>query len=671
MVNAIKKRSGINEFFGKFKKGKTANKSPSTKTGGGARAFLSKLSGGFLLPISVLSIAGLFLGIGATIATGAKDPISGNVVNPTLFAFGSFIQNLGDPIFGILPLLFAIAITISFTEEAGVAVFNAVLGYVIFSALQTVFINDVTEITTNEFGQVVIGANGKPTTQIVGYDILFAGPARTPQDLNRLVGTNLGIKSLQTSVFGGIIIGFVVQWAYHKFHTVQLPQWLAFYGGKRFVAFPVIGLMIPVTFLVLIIWPYIGFAFSWIGRNSGNLPAGLDSFIFGFIERILVPFGLHHAFYSPLWYTEAGANVADVTNQFLNAGNTINDNQLAQLATLLDGRIVTQSVPGIGQVKNIVGASIVGDSTTSLRLLGWSGGDVNYTLKDGTTGSRPILLFIQEQLGLKIGRFLQGKFSFMQWGLPAAGLAMVMAAPKENRRVAIAVVFPAAVTSFMTGVTEPIEFTFLFLAPWLFFGFHAFFCALSFMLMNVLSVHIAQSLSGGFLDLVIYGMVHVTKGTNFWWTIVIGLAYAPIYYFVFYFSITKLNIDTPGRGGNIQLFTKKDYQAKRDAAKLAAVGPDGQQIPVGNEEVVSVGEVDPQVQGIIEAYGGRENIVRTSCCASRLRIDVKDANLVDVNRLKSLGAFGVQKVSPTHVQAIFGPISELLLTKIDKALKKE
>ena len=151
----------------------------------------------------------------------------------------------------------------------------------------------------------------------------------------------------------------------------------------------------------------------------------------------------------------------------------------------------------------------------------------------------------------------------------------------------------------------------------------------------------------------------------------IGLAYAPIYYFVFFFSITKLNIDTPGRGGNIQLFTKKDYQAKRDAAKLAAVGPDGQQIPVGNEEVVSVGEVDPQVQGIIEAYGGRENIVRTSCCASRLRIDVKDANLVDVNRLKALGAFGVQKVSPTHVQAIFGPISELLLTKIDKALKKE
>ena len=643
MVNTIKKRSGINEFFGKFKKGKTANKPPSTKTGGGARAFLSKLSGGFLLPISVLSIAGLFLGIGATIVTGAKD---GDVIlNQTMNDFGLFIKNLGDPIFGVLPLLFAIAIVISFTEEAGVGVFNAVLGYVVFTALQTVFIHPV---------------NG-PDGKLAGYSVLFEGGARTPAELLNLVGDVLGFKALQTSVFGGIVIGFTVQWAYNKFHTVRLPQWLAFYGGKRFVAFPVIGLMVPVVFLFLLLWPYIGFAFNWIGQNSGKLPIGLDSFIFGFIERTLVPFGLHHAFYSPLWYTAAGADVAAQVNTFIADGGKVNPDQLKQLAELLGGSVSDGK---------IIGQSVFGDSTTSLKLLGWTGGDVRYTLPGSSTEiSKPIYLFIQDT-GLRIGRFLQGKFSFMQWGLPAAGLAMVMAAPKENRQVAIAVVFPAAVTSFMTGVTEPIEFTFLFLAPWLFFGFHAFFCALSFMLMNVLSVHIAQSLSGGFLDLVLYGMVHVTKGTNFWWTIVVGLAYAPIYYFVFYFAITKLNIDTPGRGGNIQLFTKKDYQAKKDAAKLAVAGPGGQQIPVGSESALSA-EVDPQTQGIIEAYGGKENIVRTSCCASRLRIDVKDANLVDVNRLKALGAFGVQKVSPTHVQAIFGPISELLLTKIDKALKKE
>ena len=657
MVNAIKKRSGINEFFGKFKKGKTANKSPSTKTGGGARAFLSKLSGGFLLPISVLSIAGLFLGVGATIVNGAKE--GDVVVNQALNDFGLFIQLLGNPVFDVLPLLFAIAIVISFTEEAGVAVFNAVLGYVIFTGLQTVFIHPITST-------VIDPTDNTKKEIITGYNVLFGGGARSPAELLNLVGTPLGFRALQTSVFGGIIIGFVVQWAYRKFHTIRLPQWLAFYGGKRFVAFPVIGLMIPVVFLFLLLWPYIGYAFNWIGQNSGKLPIGLDSFIFGFIERILVPFGLHHAFYSPLWYTAAGADVAAQINTFIDQGGKVDSGQLEMLAKLLGNN---STLAGVVNGK-IVGQAVFGDSTTSLKLLGWTGGDIRYTLPNTNTEiSKPIFLFIQD-IGLRVGRFLQGKFSFMQWGLPAAGAAMVMAAPKENRQVAIAVVFPAAVTSFVTGVTEPIEFTFLFLAPWLFFGFHAFFCALSFMLMNVLSVHVPQSFSGGFLDLVIYGMIPVTKGTNFWWTIVVGLAYAPIYYFVFYFSITKLNIDTPGRGGNIQLFTKKDYQAKKDAAKLAAAGPGGQQVPVGSESAFS-DEVDPQTQGIIEAYGGRENIVRTSCCASRLRIDVKDANLVDVNRLKALGAFGVQKVSPTHVQAIFGPISELLLTKIDKALKKE
>ena len=193
MVNTIKKRSGINEFFGKFKKGKTANKPPSTKTGGGARAFLSKLSGGFLLPISVLSIAGLFLGIGATIVTGAKD---GDVIlNQTMNDFGLFIKNLGDPIFGVLPLLFAIAIVISFTEEAGVGVFNAVLGYVVFTALQTVFIHPVND----------------PDGKLAGYSVLFEGGARTPAELLNLVGDVLGFKALQTSVFGGIVIGFTVQ----------------------------------------------------------------------------------------------------------------------------------------------------------------------------------------------------------------------------------------------------------------------------------------------------------------------------------------------------------------------------------------------------------------------------------------------------------------------------
>lgn len=628
MVSTEKKKMfNANEFFSKFKRGKRGQ-SISTKTGGGGvRAFMSKLSGAFLLPISVLSIAGLFLGVGATIA--------GNAPAGAGRDFGDFVKQLGDPIFGVLPLLFAVAITISFTEEAGVAVFNAVIAYAVFSGIQSVFIKEI----RNSDGA------------LLGYNVLFGGPGREKGDLLGLVGKSIGINSLQTSVFGGIIIGFVVQWAYHKFHTTKLPQWLAFYSGKRFVAFPVIGLMIPTAFAFLLLWPYVGFVFNWIGRNSGKVGFGIDSFIFGFIERSLVPFGLHHVFYSPLWYTAAGADVAALVNDFIKAGNTINHDDLLQLSNVLKGEL--KLVDGVWRIN---GASVLGDSTTSLALLGYTGNNIRYTLKSSTTEqSKPLLMFIQDELGLRIGRFLQGKFSFMQWGLPAAGAAMVMAAPKENRRVAIGVVFPAALTCFVTGVTEPIEFTFLFLAPLMFFGFHAFMCALSFMLANVMNVHIAQSFSGGFLDLVLYGMVPVLKGTNFWWVIVVGLAYAPIYYFVFFFWIKKADLATPGRGGNVKLFTKKDYLASKDAA----AGADAES------------GADPQTMAIIEAFGGADNIVTTANCASRLRFDVKDANLVDVDKMKAHGAFGVQKTSATHVQVIFGPVSETLKTKIDKALKNK
>ena len=626
MVSTEKKKMfNANEFFSKFKRGKRGQ-SVSTKTGGGGvRAFMSKLSGAFLLPISVLSIAGLFLGVGATIA--------GNAPAGAGRDFGDFVKQLGDPIFGVLPLLFAVAITISFTEEAGVAVFNAVIAYAVFSGIQSVFIKEIRN------------SNGA----LLGYNVLFGGPGREKGDLLGLVGKSIGINSLQTSVFGGIIIGFVVQWAYHKFHTTKLPQWLAFYSGKRFVAFPVIGLMIPTAFAFLLLWPYVGFVFNWIGRNSGKVGFGIDSFIFGFIERSLVPFGLHHVFYSPLWYTAAGADVAALVNDFIKAGNTINHDDLTQLSNVLKGEL--NLVDGVWQIN---GALVLGDSTTSLALLGYNKNDITFT-KEGKEYSKPLLMFIQDELGLKIGRFLQGKFSFMQWGLPAAGAAMVMAAPKENRRVATGVVFPAALTCFVTGVTEPIEFTFLFLAPLMFFGFHAFMCALSFMLANIMNVHIAQSFSGGFLDLVLYGMVPVLKGTNFWWVIVVGLAYAPIYYFVFFFWIKKADLATPGRGGNVKLFTKKDYLASKDAA----AGADAES------------GADPQTMAVIEAFGGADNIVTTANCASRLRFDVKDANLVDVDKMKAHGAFGVQKTSATHVQVIFGPVSETLKTKIDKALKNK
>ncbi len=625
--------SSIKEKFFFWKK----DRKVSTKTGGGMKAFLSKLSGAFLLPIAVLAIAGLFLGIGSTIASNCPDGSGGQT-------FGNFIKELGNPLFGALPLLFAAAIAVSFTEEAGVAVFNSIIGYLIFSAIQAVFITPVYA----EAGD------------LIGYKILFGGGWRNPEDLKALVGGMLGFNVMQTSVFGGIVVGFVVQWAYKKFHTIQLPQVISFFGGKRFVALAVVLLMIPLVFAFLLFWPYIGYIFNWIGKNSGKIPYGFDSFIFGFIERSLVPFGLHHVFYSPLWYTSAGGDVSVELKNWLSDPNVkilasdlkdlmkalgLSDNELNNLG-LSD---LTQYV-GIADF-NFIPGSVQGDSTTTLALMGVNTNTIHYEI-NGVKHSESVYMFVQNELGIKLGRFLDGKFSFMQWGLPFAGAAMVMAAPKENRKVALGTVFPAALTCFVTGVTEPLEFTFLFLAPALFFGFHAFMCALSFLMANVLSVHIGMAFSGGFLDLVVYGMVPVMKGTNFWWTIVVGMAYIPIYYFGFYFWIKKADLPTPGRGGNTKLFTKKDYQNSKESS----------------EAIANESGIEPQVLSIIDGFGGRSNITKTANCATRLRFDVNDMSLVDENKLKAAGAFGMRKVSDTHVQAIFGPIADQLRIKIDNAL---
>ena len=608
------------------------NKKVSIKTGGGMKAFLSKLSGAFLLPISVLAIAGLFLGIGSTIASNTQG---------AAHTFGVFINKIGDPLFGILPLLFAAAIAVSFTEEAGVAVFNAIIGYISFSALQTVFITPVKNGDTLE-----------------GYKILFGGGWRNPSDLKALVGSTLGFDVMQTSVFGGIIVGFVVQWAYNRFHKIQLPQVISFFGGKRFVALAVLVLMIPLVFIFLLLWPYIGYIFNLIGKYSGKIPYGFDSFIFGFVERILVPFGLHHVFYSPLWYTSAGGDVSVELSKWLeNSQHSILASDLNSIMEQLKGSIsgvsdltqyVNSSTPGL----LITPGSVNGDSSTTLALMGVDTNTIHYEI-NGVKHSKPVYMFVQDELGLRLGRFLDGKFSFMQWGLPFAGLAMVMAAPKENRKLALGIVLPASLTCFVTGVTEPLEFTFLFLAPALFFGFHALMCAVSFLLANILSVHVGMALSGGLLDLIIYGMIPMMKGTNFWWTIVVGMGYIPVYYFVFYFWIKKADLPTPGRGGNTKLFTKKDYQAQK--------GSNGSDSNSG---------IEPQVLAIIDGFGGRKNISKTANCATRLRFDVKDMSLVSEDKLKAAGAFGVRKTSDTHLQVIFGPVADQLRVKIDNALSQ-
>lgn len=604
-------------------------KSANNSGAGKLRKILSKLSGAFMLPISVMSIAGLLLGVGAAIAN--------NTNSESLKQFGAFIQALGDAVFAGLPVLFAIAFVIAFTDEAGVAVFATLIGYLVFSSVQTVFITDVDN----------------------GVSILFSGAGRDPAGLTRLVGGALGFRALQTSVFGGIAVGLVVQYLYNRFHTIQLPQMISFYGGKRFVALITIPVMALLAFVFLIFWPWIGIGLNLFGASLAKVPYGFESFIFGYIERSLIPFGLHHVFYAPLWFSSAGGDAgATITEWALGQGIEV----VAKAGSAGDFDVITkaQTIPGDSLKEILIDIAknkdkFVGDSTGSIYLLKFAN-TIDYTV-DGKAFSIPLFTFLENH-GFKVGRFADGKFSGMMFGLPAAAAAMIMAAPKENRKVTAGTVIPAAGTSFVTGVTEPIEFTFLFLSPLLFWGFHAFMMALSFMFANLAGVHIPMVFSGGVLDLLIYGAVPVQKGTNFWWVLVVGLAYVPIYYFVFLFVIKWKNLETPGRGTNTKLFTKSDYLARKDKSKSAS-------------------SVDPQVLAIVDGYGGIDNITNFNNCASRLRYDIKDLSLVDEQKLKAAGVVAIKVEGQHHVQAILGPIAEQMNAKINsqrdliKALSQE
>ncbi|QGZ97689.1 PTS sugar transporter subunit IIABC [Mycoplasma sp. NEAQ87857] len=490
---------------------------------------------------------------------------------------------------------------------------NKIIGYTMKSGENTIFNGELLQF--------------KPK----GVSILFDGAGRDPFKLVKLVGDSLGVKSLQTSVFGGIAVGLVIQYLYNRFHTIQLPQVISFFGGKRFVAIVTIPAMALLAFAFLIVWPWIGIGLNAFGTAIGSVPGGAESLIFGYVERALIPFGLHHVFYAPLWYSSAGGDLNTQLAEFLRDHPGIT--QGADLKNLIN---IVAEHPDKYQ----------GDSTTALSLLSFQHDTLSYTSKDGKTVTLPLFEFLAKELKFKIGRFADGKFSIMMFGLPAAAAAMVLAAPKENRKVALGTVVPAAFTSFITGVTEPIEFTFLFLSPFLFWGFHSIMAAFSFMFANLAGVHVPMAFSGGVLDLVSYGIIPFAKGTNFYWVLVVGLAYAPIYLAVFYFYIKWKDLATPGRGGNTKLFTKADYLASKNETATASAG------------------VDPKALAIVMAYGGLDNITAFNNCASRLRYDVKDASLVSEEKLKAAGAFGVKVEGNNHVQAIFGPAAEQLNAKI-------
>ena len=400
--------------------------------------------------------------------------------------------------------------------------------------------------------------------------------------------TTLGITTLQMGVFGGILVGLGVAALHNRFYKIQLPQVLSFFGGTRFVPIICSIVYLIVGIGMFYIWPVVQGGIAQLGKVV--LESGYaGTWIYGITERALIPFGLHHVFYMPFWQTELGG------------------------ALIIDG-ITVQGA------QNIFFAELASKATT--------------------------------QFSVSATRFMSGKFPFMIFGLPAAAFAMYKAARPEKKKVVGGLLLSAALTSMLTGITEPLEFTFLFVAP-VMYVVHCILAGLSYMLMHIFSVGVGMTFSGGIIDLTLFGILQGNDKTNWIWIVIVGIFYAVIYYFVFYFMITKLNFKTPGREADdeeTKLYTRSDMNAKKDLETNGAA--DG---------------VDRVSALILKGLGGKSNLSDLDCCATRLRVTVNNPELVKDSLLKESGASGVIHKG-NGVQIIYGPQVSVVKSKLEDFL---
>lgn len=482
---------------------------------------LQRIGKALMLPVAILPAAGLLLAIGTAIQGEALQHYLPFIQNGGVQNVAKLMTAAGSIIFENLPMIFALGVAIGLAGGDGVAAIAAFVGYIIMNK------------TMGDFLQVTPKNVTDPAS---GYASI------------------LGIPTLQTGVFGGIIIGALAAWCYNKFYNINLPSYLGFFAGKRFVPIMMATTSFILAFPMALIWPTIQSGLKAFSTGLLDSNTGVAVFLFGFIKRLLIPFGLHHIFHAPFWFE-------------------------------------------FGSWKNAAGEIIHGDQ-------------------------RIFIEQIREGAHLTAGKFMQGEFPVMMFGLPAAALAIYHTAKPENKKVVAGLMGSAALTSFLTGITEPLEFSFLFVAPLLFF-IHAVLDGLSFLTLYLLDVHLGYTFSGGFIDYVLLGVL--PNKTQWWLVIPVGLVYAVIYYFVFRFLIVKLKYKTPGR---------EDKQSQ-------AVTASATELPYA----------------VLEAMGGKANIKHLDACITRLRVEVNDKSKVDVPGLKDLGASGVLEVG-NNMQAIFGPKSD-------------
>ena len=398
-----------------------------------------------------------------------------------------------------------------------------------------------------------------------------------------------GIQSLQMGVFGGIIVGLGVAALHNRFYKIELPNALSFFGGTRFV--PIISTVVYlfVGILMYFIWPTVQNGIYALG----GVVTGTGYFgtlLFGIIKRALIPFGLHHVFYMPFWQTAVGGTM-EVAGHMVEGGQNIFFAQLADSANI---------------------AHFSADAT----------------------------------------RYFSGEFIFMIFGLPGAALAMYRCAKPEKKKAAGGLLLSAALTAFLTGITEPLEFTFIFVALPM-YAVHCVLAGLSFMLMHILNVGVGMTFSGGLIDLVLFGVMQGNDKTHWMWVVVVGAVYFVLYYIIFRFMISKFDYKTPGRDDaeEVKLYTRADVNARSAAS--------GSTAPAGDDPVSAL---------IVEGLGGADNLSDVDCCATRLRCTVKDVALVKQDVLKASGASGVI-CKGDGVQVVYGPKVAVIKAKLEDYLE--
>ncbi len=511
---------------------------------------LQRVGRSFMLPIAILPVAGLLLGIGSSFTnqTTLETYNLAGIIYPgsLIYTIFDIMSKAGSAVFDNLALLFAIGVAIGMAKkEKEVAALSGVVAFLIMHT--TIY--------------ALIRANG-------GIEAM----------LENSTASVLGIPTLQMGVFGGIIVGLGVAALHNRFYKIKLPAVFAFFGGTRFV--PIISALVYVLvgILMFFIWPIVQRGISLLG-NLVLASGYAGTWIYGIIERALIPFGLHHVFYIPFWQTSVGGSA------------------------LIDGVMVHGA-------QNIYFAELASKAT--------------------------------EVFSVSATRFMSGKFPFMIFGLPGAAYAMYKCAKSEKRKIAGGLLLSAALTSILTGITEPLEFTFIFVAP-LMYAIHCVLAGLSFMLMHIFGVGVGMTFSGGLIDLFLFGILQGNAKTNWIYIVLVGVVYFFIYWAVFTFLIKKFNYKTPGREDDdeeTKLYTRADVE---NAKK-------------GNENNHSA--------LIVKGLGGKGNVSDVDCCATRLRVTVKDGSKVSKEILTQSGASGVI-IKGNGVQVIYGPMVSVIKSELE------